>query len=159
MAESHTGRGWTLLDNNGQYFVGMLFAHISWNPIVFTAILACFYSFPHHPLSPFSLRISSGTWDCFLQSIRGTASILCVDVAFFHLCVLLPRSRQPWPSRSCHVLVPSVFTEAQLWMQRSIKHRAAIQSDLIETVQIQRRYFSTAAHLYGKAALSLQSAP
>lgn len=55
------------------------------------------------------------------MSIRRTANILYVwMLLFFHLCFLLPRLRQPWPSCSCHVLVPSVFTEAQLWMQRSI---------------------------------------
>lgn len=66
-----------------------LLADISWNPTRSGAKWACFYSFPHHPLSLFSLTISSGTFYSLLQCIRSAANffyvwmLLCSISAFF----------------------------------------------------------------------------
>lgn len=121
--------------------MSMLLAVASWNPTVFTAKLARFYSFPHHPLSLFSLRISSGTFDCFLQCIRSPANFLYV---WMLLCSISAFFCQ---DQGSHDLPAHVTSGAKCVYWSTVmdseehKHGAAIQSDLIETRQSQRRCF------------------
>lgn len=141
-------------------FVSTLLAHISWNSTVFTAKRACFCSFPHHPLSPFSLRFSSGTWDCFLQSIRRTASILYVWMLPFFLSLF---SAAKIKAAMTFPLMSRLGAKCVYWSTvmdaEEHKRRAAIQSDLIETAQKYRGDISPQLHTCLETQHCLSSQP
>lgn len=133
----------------------VLLADISWNPTRFSAKWACFYSFPRHPLSLFSLRISSGTFYSLLQCIKVLPTSFMCGCCFVssRLSSAKIKAAMTFPLVSCFG-AKCVYWSTVMDSEEH-KHRAAIRSDLIETPPTQRRrFFHSCAPVWKSNAVS-----